>query len=284
MKNVYPVLFALMLLVFSACGPSVNNPADETALKDLNTAYNEAYNSGDLEWLGANYYTDDAVMLPANDLLLSGKEAILARDQELQDQYSNIQFDSSLEEVQSSGDLAVARGGFTWNASPKAEGLSDVRLEGKWIGAFNRQDDGSWKCSQLIWNSDQPPAGATSDGVEEGALLQIQQDWTKAILNKDRAALDKIMGSNYVSNGPEGVRNKKQAISSIMSSALKVESAELGDIQPMVFGNIAVVYGTTAAKGTEQGKPFEGKFVWTDIFEKRDGSWKCVASYGSPAE
>jgi ketosteroid isomerase-like protein len=274
----------LTLLAFTACGPSVNNPAVETAIKDLNTAYTEAYNSGDLEWLSENYYTDDAVMLPANDLLLNGKEAVLARDQGLIDQYSDIQFDSSIEEVQSSGDLAVARGGFIWSASPRASGLSDVRMEGKWISTFNRQDDDSWKCSQLIWNSDQPSAGATADGAEEEALLQIQRDWTNALVNKDRAVLDSLMAKEYVSIGAEGVRNKRQAIAEIMSSALKIESAELINMQPMVFGDIAVVHGSSMGKGTERGKPFEGKYVWTDIFEKRDGSWQCVASYGSEAE
>ena len=284
MKTVYLVVLTLTLLMFSACGPSVNNPAVESALEDLNTAYNEAISSGDIAWVSENYYTDDAVMLPANDLLLNGKEAIIARDQGLQDQNSNIQFDSSIEEVQSSGDLAVARGGFIWRASPIAEGLGDVTMEGKWIATFNRQDDDSWKCSQLIWNSDQPAAGATADGAEEEALLQIQRDWTNAIVNKDRGVLDSIMAKEYASSGAEGVRNKRQAIAEIMSSALKVESAEVIDMQPMVFGDVAAVHGTSMAKGTERGKPFERKFVWTDIFEKRDGRWQCVASYGNQVE
>jgi ketosteroid isomerase-like protein len=274
----------LTLLIFSACGPSVNNPAVEKSLKDLNTAYNEAMNAGDLDWISTNYYTDDAVMLTPNDLMLNGKEAVMARDQGLIDQYSDIQFDSSIEEVQSSGDLAVARGGFIWSASPKADGLGDMQVEGKWIGTFNRQDDDSWKCSQLIWNSDQPAAGATADGAEEEALLQIQRDWMDAVLNKDRAALEVIMAEDYVGNGPDGISNRRQALARVMSSALKFESAEIINMQPMVFGDIAIVHGTSAGKGTERGKPFERNMVWTDIFERRDGRWQCVASYGAPEQ
>ena len=109
MKTIHLVVLILTLLLFPACGPGVNDPATAKALEDLNKGYNEATNSRDLDWIKTNYYTDDAVMLPAHQLLLKGKEAVLARDQSLFDQYGTIQFDSSIEEILSSGDLAVAR-------------------------------------------------------------------------------------------------------------------------------------------------------------------------------
>jgi ketosteroid isomerase-like protein len=284
MKTVYSVVIIMMLLLFSACGGGVNNPADAKALEELNTAYNDAMNSGDLDWIGANYYTADAVLLPANRHLISGHEEIQAEDQATFDEYGTIKFSSSIEQVHSSGDLAVARGGFMWTGTPKASGLSDVKLEGKWIGTFNRQDDGKWKCSQLIWNSDQPAAGATADGAEEAALLQMERDWSNAVLGKDKATLDSILAKDFVSNSEDGVENKRQVIASVTSSALKLESIEIENMQPMVFGNTGVVYGMTTGKGTERGKEVGGKYRWTDIFEKRDGRWQCVASYSAKVE
>jgi ketosteroid isomerase-like protein len=281
MRAAYVATIILALFLVSSCGPKVNNPADEEAIKTLNAGYDEAYNSRDLDWIRSNFWTDDAVALPPNAMPASGLEAIVAQDEEDFEIYSSSNLNGPAEEVQSSGDLAVARGTFYWTATPKESGLSNLTSEGKWIGTFNRQDDGSWKCSQLIWNSDRPAPGATADGADEEALLQIERDWLNAALNKDKDTLDRILADDFVSNTEQGVRNKRQAIARDMSTALKFESAEHSDLRPMVFGDTAVVYGVTTVKGTERGKDISGKYRWTDVFERRDGSWKCVIAYGT---
>jgi ketosteroid isomerase-like protein len=222
--------------------------------------------------------------MPPNQMPIVGKEAIMAAYQETFDQYSSMQLSLPVEDVRSSGDLAVARGSYYLMVTPEAGGPSDVTLEGKYISTFSRQEDGSWKCSREIWNSDQPAAGATADGADEEALLQIERDWINAVLNKDRAALDSILADDYVSSGEEGVRNKRQALNEAMSSVLKIESAEHSNLQPMVFGNTAIVHGVTTIEGTEGRQDISGQYRWTDIFERRDGRWQCVVGYGTPVE
>ena len=157
--------------------------------------------------------------------------------------------------------------------------MSEVSQEGKWIGTFKRQSDGSWKCTQLVWNSDQPTPGATADGAVEQALLKIERDWLNAALNKDRAELDKIIASDFIGHGEEGVRNKRQLLSMLMSRSLKIESAEISNMQPMVFGDTGIVHGMITSKESMGGKDTSGQYRWTDIFEKRDGAWQCVGSY-----
>jgi ketosteroid isomerase-like protein len=279
MKSAYSVIIVLGLLLVSACTQKVNDPADAKAIRDLSAGYDKAASSQDIAWFSSNYYTDAAVALPPNRPLDSGKEAIAADDQRTYDRYSATQLSGPVEEVLSSGDLAVARGAYTWKGTPKASGLSEVTEQGKWLGTFRRQSDGSWKCSQLIWNSDQPVPGATADGADEQALLQIERDWTSAMLKKDRAAMENIMAADYVGRGPEGVQNKRQAVAGIMNRALKIESAEITDMQPMVFGDTAVVYGMSSEKSTFGGKNISGQYRWTDIFEKRDGRWQCIGSF-----
>jgi ketosteroid isomerase-like protein len=279
MKSAYAVVIVLALLFVSACTQKVNDPADVKAIKDLNEGYDKAESTGDLAWFNANYYADKAVTLPPNQPLISGKEAIAADDQKYFDRYSSVQLSSPVEEVLTSGDLAVARGAYTWKGTPKASGLSEVTEQGKWIGIFQKQRDGSWKCSEEIWNSDQPAPGKTADGADEQALLQIERDFTSAMIKKDRAAMENILAADFVGRGPEGVQNKRQVIASIMGSALKIESAEITNMQPMVFGETAVVYGTSSEKSTTGGRDSSGQYRWTDIFEKLDGRWQCVGGY-----
>ncbi len=45
-----------------------------------------------------------------------------------------------------------------------------------------------------------------------------------------------------------------------------------------VFGDTAIVTGSDTEKSTYKGKDSSGKYVWTDIFVKRNGKWQAVAS------
>lgn len=284
MKTSYAVtIMMLVLFLVPACTQKVDDPADAEAIKNLNAGYAEAYSSRDLDWIRANFYTEDAVTLPPNETMASGMEAVVALDQGLLDRYNPTKLSTPVEKVSSSGDLAVARGTYTWSGTPTGSGVGEATSEGKWIGTFARQADGSWKCAQMIYNSDQPAAGATADGKDEEALLQVERDWTEAILKRDRNALDKIMAKEFVGNSAEGSRNKSQAISDF-TNRYKFESSEIVSMQPMVFGDTAVVYGVSNDKLTDRGKDVSGKYQWTDIFKKRDGNWLCVGGYLSPAE
>ncbi len=284
MKTAYAVVIVLTILFVSACAQKVNDPADIDAIKALSEEYDNAVNSRDLEWIRTEFFTEDAVTLPPNQQLLSGMEAILARDQAIYDQYNPTQLSTPPVEVLTSGDLAVSRGTFTWTGTPVASGLSEVSVGGKWIGTFKRQSDGSWKCTQLIWNNDQPSTGATADGAEEQALLQVERDWLNAVLQKDRAALDKIIAADFIGRGEEGVKNKAQLISMLTSRSLKIESAEISNMQPMVFGDTAMVYGMTTSTESIGGRDSSGQYRWTDIFEKRDGLWQCVGSFSKKVD
>jgi hypothetical protein len=48
-----------------------------------------------------------------------------------------------------------------------------------------------------------------------------------------------------------------------------------------VFGNVAVVHGSTTEKRIRDGKDASGEFVWMDLLEKRAGKWVVVRSAGS---
>jgi ketosteroid isomerase-like protein len=58
-------------------------------------------------------------------------------------------------EIEGRGDLAYARGIFSWTFRvAEGEPFSDT---GKWIAIWRRQADGSWLLSHDIWDSDRVP-------------------------------------------------------------------------------------------------------------------------------
>ena len=107
MRTAYIVTIILALFLVSACGPKVNAPADVKAIKELDSGYSEAVNSKNLDWIRSSYYTNDAVVLPPNEMPLSGVDAIIASEQEGYETYSSTKLSSQVEKVHSSGDLAV---------------------------------------------------------------------------------------------------------------------------------------------------------------------------------
>jgi len=281
MKLVYAAIFFLMLLLIPGCGQKVDDSADMEAINSLISEYGKAETDGNIDWFRSVCYLDNAVRMPPNHAIVAGKEAIIAQIRENYDASTSIEMTIEAEKIYSSGDLAVARGNFSWQGTPKATGLAKVDTEGKWTAVYQRQQDGSWKCIFDIWNSNLPSPGATADGAEENTLYQIERDWIGAAMNKDKATLDVILASDFVGKGDDGVRNKRQVLAQLMGSGFKIESAEINNMQAMVFGETAIVHGTITGKATIGGKTHSNPIRWTDVFEKRDGRWQAVVSYST---
>lgn len=112
----------------------------------------------------------------------------------------------------------------------------------------------------------------------EQALMQMEHDWTDAVLKKDTAALDKILGDDWVGQGPTGIATKAQVLAELKSGDAKIDSETLGEMKVRVFGNTAVVTGSDDEKSSYKGKDTSGHHVWTDVFVKRNGRWQAVAS------
>jgi hypothetical protein len=45
-----------------------------------------------------------------------------------------------------------------------------------------------------------------------------------------------------------------------------------------VIGTVAIVQGSDTEKSSSKGKDTSGKWVWMDVFVKRDGKWQAMRS------
>ncbi len=279
MKTTYAVILCVLLFLFSACAQKVNDPADIQAIKNMVAEFEKQTNARSLPEYTSIYYTGDAVRLQPNGSPLEGIEAIRKYAQTDLDRNTSIKETDSVASVLSSGDLAVARGTWTWTATPTASGLSAVNDQGKWVGTFRRQSDGTWKCVYDMWNSDQPVPGATPNGIEEEALYQLERDWAAANLKKDTAVVDKFLANDFVSNFNGRTQNKKHVLDEMRSNPAKIESGENHEMKAMVFGDTAVVHGLYVEKSTTSGKDTSQQVRWTEVYAKRDGRWQCVTQY-----
>jgi len=122
----------------------------------------------------------------------------------------------------------------------------------------------------------------TKDGKSvEQTLMQMERDWTEAQLQKDTAALDKIIADDWVGQGPAGSQTKAQGLADLKSENQKFASITLGDMKVRVFGDTAVVTGSDDEKSSYKSKDTSGHYLWSDVFVKREGRWQAVASQGT---
>src|SRR5260370_42135510 len=121
-----------------------------------------------------------------------------------------------------------------------------------------------------------PPAKGPS--VAE-AVKQLEHDWVDAAKAGNMDKLGQIIADDWTGIGYDGSKETKQSyLADWKSGKSKLESFEFGPMDVKVVGSVAVVQGSDTEKSTTNGKDSSGKFVWMDVFVKRDGKWVAVRS------
>ncbi len=136
-------------------------------------------------------------------------------------------------------------------------------------------------CAGLaLAQSQTPPAAAPSKEPSVSQIVkQLEHNWTDAMKTGDADKLGQILADDWAGVGPDGVKGTKQSyLADLKSGASKLDSFEFGPMDVKVFGNVAVVQGSDTEKSTTKGKDSSGKYVWMDVFAKRDGKWQAVRS------
>jgi uncharacterized protein (TIGR02246 family) len=120
---------------------------------------------------------------------------------------------------------------------------------------------------------------ATPEVSVEQTLMQLERDWSQASLKKDVDTLNKIMADDWVNIDFLGkVVTKAQTIANLKSGLPATQAAGLGEMKVRVFGDSAIVTGSDTGKSASKGKEVIEKYLWTDVFVRRNGRWQAVAS------
>ena len=157
------ILFAFSSAVFIAgCAPPQppappdTRAADEAAIRKADTDWANAAQSKQVDsWVA--FYSDDAMVLPANDKMAMGKEPIRKAIGDLLAMPGfSVKWQPAKVEVARSGDIGYSQGTYELTMNdPKGQPVTD---RGKYVEIWKKQADGSWKCAVDTFNSDLPAA------------------------------------------------------------------------------------------------------------------------------
>jgi ketosteroid isomerase-like protein len=110
-------------------------------------------------------------------------------------------------------------------------------------------------------------------------LRQLERDWVEAGKAGDADKLGQILADDWKSIQYDGkIYTKQGFLDDVKAGKNKLEAFEFGPMDVKVLGNVAVVQGSDTEKSTLEGKDTTGKYVWMDVFAKRDGKWVAVRS------
>jgi ketosteroid isomerase-like protein len=111
------------------------------------------------------------------------------------------------------------------------------------------------------------------------AQLTAQADaWDKAIVRKDRAAIEANMADDFRQiDGAGNVETKQSFVDDLVSPDLRIDPYAVEDFDVRLYGDVALLSGRTRMTGAYQGKPFTSHYRYIDIYVRRDGAWKIVS-------
>lgn len=155
------ITLGVLVLFFSNCqqapaGPQTLTEAEMANVTTVRDSYQAAFNAKDIDALVA-LYTDDAYVLPPNQEMVQGTDAIR---QFLENQFETLKAQDLVLTAVSTygvGDLAYDVGTASQQVIPP--GTSEpVTVESKYLVALEKGASGEWKLAAVAVNFDAPPA------------------------------------------------------------------------------------------------------------------------------
>ena len=132
-------------------------------------------------------------------------------------------------------------------------------------------------CLVLAACAPKPPVA--DDPQATIAELTTQADaWDKAIVLKDRAAIEANMSEDFRQiDGAGNVVPRAEFVDGLVSDDLEIDPYTVEEFDVRLYGDVALLSGRTDMTGRYQGEPFESHYRYIDIYARKDGAWKIVS-------
>jgi hypothetical protein len=118
----------------------------------------------------------------------------------------------------------------------------------------------------------------TDKEVVTRQMYDLEYAWCAADLKADKAAMDRILATEFVVTNPDGTTMNKQQYLAQMKPDENYRTCTYSDFSLGQSANYAVIIGYNTVKGRDANGPFTVRSKFTDTFVWRDGRWQSTAS------
>lgn len=111
---------------------------------------------------------------------------------------------------------------------------------------------------------------------DERAVLAVEREYVRAHVERDVAALDRVLADDFSMFG--GKVTKEHRLALLSSPFFVITSLKTGDVNVVVSGKEAWVSGTASISGRFRKREFSTpRYGFMRKYEKRGGQWQIVS-------
>jgi ketosteroid isomerase-like protein len=120
-----------------------------------------------------------------------------------------------------------------------------------------------------------------SQSSDEETIKKLNRGFLDAIVNRDTAALSKILADDFMLINPGGIkRNKADNLAGVLTPNQKVVSVDIDSAQVrMLSGEVGLISAWTTNVISSGGITTELKISYQDVYMKRKQGWQAVAAH-----
>ena len=123
-----------------------------------------------------------------------------------------------------------------------------------------------------------PTARDDDRAAIEAQLTRQAEDWDRAIVAKDRSAVEANMADDFRQIDAYGnVESKASFVRGLLSPDLRIDPYIVDDFEVRLYGDVALLSGRTRMTGEFQDNSFTSHYRYIDVYVRRDGEWKVVS-------
>ncbi|HSQ19729.1 MAG TPA: nuclear transport factor 2 family protein [Blastocatellia bacterium] len=125
-------------------------------------------------------------------------------------------------------------------------------------------------------SADEGRPAVTGSQLEQ-ELRRANDEWARAIAQRDGAALDRIMADDFVLAYPFEGDDKEQFIADVVTGEIRVHSLESHDATVRISSGTGVVFGSETANWHYRDRDLSGSYRFVRVYARHQGRWQIVA-------
>jgi ketosteroid isomerase-like protein len=122
--------------------------------------------------------------------------------------------------------------------------------------------------------------GAAMESKSEKEVLAVMSAWRQAMVDRDRAMLEKVYAPGLIythSNGRQ--ENKAEAIEAVVNGKDRIESLDLTDMSVSLYGTTAIVRAKVLLRMSSGGNTNTLNLYVLHVWIKHRSGWQMVARH-----
>ena len=117
----------------------------------------------------------------------------------------------------------------------------------------------------------------SSSSEAEHELKAANEEWVKALAQRNGAALDQIIADEFELAYPFEGDDKDQFIAAVVSGDLRVDSLTAHSNTIRVSGDTGLVFGSETANWRYRNRDLTGNYRFLRVYTRQHGAWRILA-------